>query len=78
MIIKKSTAVCLVLVSLLSSMALQAETSLSLSENLKQLDQRYRALSFELYQHYVDPDGGGMGTISGPMRLETLVGPMQL
>ncbi|VAW87788.1 hypothetical protein MNBD_GAMMA17-848 [hydrothermal vent metagenome] len=68
------------LVSLLSSMTLQAETLSSplLSENLQQLDQRYRALSFELYQHYVDPDGGGMGAISGPMRLETLVGPMQL
>jgi len=66
------------LVSLLSSMTLQAETSSPLSESLQQLDQRYRALSFELYHHYVDPEGVGMGAISGPMRLETLVGPMQL
>ena len=78
MMMKKVTSVCLVLVSLLSATTLQADDSLSLSENLQQLDQRYRALSFELYQHYVDPEGGRMGAISGPMRLETLVGPMQL
>jgi len=75
---RKATTACFVLISLLSAMTVQAAASPSLSDQLEMLDQRYRALSSELYQHYVDPEGSGMGAISGPMRLETLVGPMQL
>ncbi len=64
------------LVFLLSAPTSQAETSPVLAKQLKLLDQRYRTLSSEIYQNYVDPDGGQ--AVSGPMQLETLVGPMQL
>ncbi|GEM_PF-4123530 len=76
MITKIATTICFILVSLLSAGALQAETSPALAKQLEELDQRYRALSAELYDNYVDPDG--VQAVSGPMRLETLVGPMQL
>ena len=76
MITKIATTVCFILISLLPAAALQAETSPALAKQLKELDQRYRALSAELYDNYVDPDG--VQAVSGPMRLETLVGPMQL
>ncbi len=77
MITKIASTICLLLVCLLPATWLRAETPPSLSKELKQLDQRYRELSSELYQNYVGPDGSGMEAVSGPMRLKTLGGPIQ-
>jgi len=81
MITKIASTFCLLLVSLLSAASLQAETVSSLSdltEKLERFDQRFRALSSELYDNYVGPDGNKVRPVSGPMRLETLIGPMRL
>ncbi len=77
MITKIASTTCLLLVCLLPATWSRAEISPPLAEELKQLDQRYRALSSELYQNYIGPEGSSMGTVSGPMRLETLGGPIQ-
>lgn len=77
MVLKITSTIFLLLISLLTAMPSSAEVSPSITTQIEQLDQHYRALSSELYQNYVDPEGGGMGVVSGPMRLETLGGPMQ-
>lgn len=79
MITRIATTACFLLACFLSATSLRAEeVESSLPVELQQLDQRFRELSFELYQHYLGSDDSGSEAVSGPMLLQTLGGPQRL